>query len=107
MPVNDSFFEVYERETVYQLFDYSIMKYMKYNFKLKDNKVHDGKEENIKVTLKDMEKENLQYIKLNSENNNYIEKKMHLKKNRVKFGISNDNKNIKNITIELQKKIKR
>ena len=38
MHVNDSFFEVYARETIFQLFNYSIMKYMNYNFELKDNK---------------------------------------------------------------------
>ena len=56
MHVNESFFEIYARETVYQLFDYSILKYIKYNFELKDYKSPDGKEENIKVTLEDMEK---------------------------------------------------
>ena len=82
MHVNDSFFEVYARETIFQLFNYSIMKYMNYNFELKDNK----------SPIKDKEKKNIQYTKINSENNNDTEKVSVNEKND-KSGLSNDNIN--------------
>ena len=56
MHVNNSFFDIYSREIVYKLFNYWTMKYVNYNFELKDNKIPNSKEGNIKVSLKDMEK---------------------------------------------------
>lgn len=67
MHINDSFFEIYARENVFQLFNYSIMKYMKYKFELNDDEELDEKAN--KLIFKEMKKENLQYIPLISGNN--------------------------------------
>ena len=71
MHINDSFFEIYARENVFQLFNYSIMKYMKYKFELNDDEELDEKAN--KLIFKEMKKENLQYIPLISGNNDNMQ----------------------------------
>ena len=56
MHCNESFFEVYSREIVFQLFDYSILKYMQYDFKLVEND-----KDTKKYDINDMKKEDLKY----------------------------------------------
>ena len=74
MHANDSFFEVYARENVYQLFDYSMMKYMKYEITLPEDEKHEVKIEDKKdnYKLEEMDINNLQYtVAKNDEDNKF------------------------------------
>ena len=112
MHANDSFFEVYARENVYQLFDYSMMKYMKYEITLPEDEKHEVKIEDKKdnYKLEEMDKNNLQYTvaRNDEDNNNNIEQKdlININTNQSEI-LTNLNKAIKNPNVSSNKKTKK
>jgi len=98
MHINDSFFEVYCREIVYQLFDYSIMKCMKYDFSLgnadnKKNIIEDKNDVKInKIEIIDMNIDNLKYEPKLDNNSVELKKEeeTNIKNNKIKENVKNE-----------------